>query len=393
MADTESVTTQDTETQPDTDPLSELSDERLYQLVEDTLQSNDVLQTETEMFEKFLKRVEPKDGGHSSLASTSTPVTATPSASMQDLRTVGGRRRSKSKSGTIERLLKLSAEQKCDIAQRELEELREDIDKFKEESEKVLDNHKAHIEEADTRLSEIRKSSYEFERDILKGGVNPRTGKVVGERATRYFEDRIRAKDTLIEKLRLKNSSLKVQKRKLQLQLKQKEEMGEVLHEVDFQQLKIENAQYLERIDERNQDLLRLKLMAGNTMQVLNSYKKKLNTLTAESERLKSEISSRQDMLTRIDAETNSVEEERSKAEKENKKYRTQLADYRVPDVLDYVQDKADLYELQKTVKSWERKVEIAEMALKTHKKTWYQMQMASQHISPWKQPLEAQYQ
>lgn len=53
----------------------------------------------------------------------------------------------------------------------------------------------------------------------------------------------------------------------------QKEEMGEVLHEVDFQQLKIENSQYLEKIDERNQDLLRLKLMSGNTLQVLNSYK------------------------------------------------------------------------------------------------------------------------
>ena len=49
--------------------------------------------------------------------------------------------------------------------------------------------------------------------------------------------------------------------------------MGEVLHEVDFNQLKIENSQYLEKIDERNQDLLRLKLMAGNTLQVLNTYK------------------------------------------------------------------------------------------------------------------------
>ena len=49
--------------------------------------------------------------------------------------------------------------------------------------------------------------------------------------------------------------------------------MGEVLHEVDFNQLKIENSQYLEKIDERNQDLLRLKLMATNVLQVLNTYK------------------------------------------------------------------------------------------------------------------------
>lgn len=51
--------------------------------------------------------------------------------------------------------------------------------------------------------------------------------------------------------------------------------MGEVLHEVDFNQLRIENQQYLEKIDERNQDLLRLKQMAGTTIQVLNSYKVK----------------------------------------------------------------------------------------------------------------------
>ena len=49
--------------------------------------------------------------------------------------------------------------------------------------------------------------------------------------------------------------------------------MGEVLHEVDFNQLKIENQQYLEKIDDRNKDLLRLKLMAGNVLQVLNTYK------------------------------------------------------------------------------------------------------------------------
>lgn len=53
----------------------------------------------------------------------------------------------------------------------------------------------------------------------------------------------------------------------------QKEELGEALHEVDFQQLKIENAQFLEKIDERNQDLLQLKLTVGNTLQILNFYK------------------------------------------------------------------------------------------------------------------------
>ena len=51
--------------------------------------------------------------------------------------------------------------------------------------------------------------------------------------------------------------------------------MGEVLHEVDFNQLQIENKQYQEKIEERNQELLKLKLKAGNTQQVLNLYKVK----------------------------------------------------------------------------------------------------------------------
>ena len=110
--------------------------------------------------------------------------------------------------------------------------------------------------------------------------------------------------------------------------------------------------------------------------------------MTLESQRLKSEIGSRDDLLQRIDTETVLVEEvhtyyaiycplwrhvfinhgvlsqERAKAEKINRKLRQQLADFRVPDVMDYVQEKADLYDIQKKVRSWERKVEIAEVWL-----------------------------
>ncbi|XP_077982836.1 cilia- and flagella-associated protein 263-like [Glandiceps talaboti] len=374
MADSESIDTTSVQDQQD-DPLADLSDEQLRQLVEDSTIGNRILENETTMFEKFLKRVEPN-------MMVSPSAAPTPSVSVQDTRMM--RKRSKSKAGGVDRHLKLTAEQKCDIAQREIEELREEIEKLKEDSEKVLDTYRAIMEEADMRLTEIKKASYEFDRDIVKGSVNPRSDKVVAEKVVRYFDDKLRQRDTLIEKLRLKNSTLKVQKKKLQLQLKQKEEMGEVLHEVDFQQLKIENSQYLEKIDERNQDLLRLKLMAGNTLQVLNTYKKKLYTLTMESDRLKTEISSRNELLSRIDTETEQVEVERAKAEKLNRKLRQQLDDYKVPEVVEYVREKADLYELNKTVRSWERKVEIAEMALHTHRKTWNQLKLASQQHNPW---------
>lgn len=40
--------------------------------------------------------------------------------------------------------------------------------------------------------AEVKKNVYEFDRDVTKGGRNPRTGKVCGEKVIRYFEDRMK---------------------------------------------------------------------------------------------------------------------------------------------------------------------------------------------------------
>lgn len=84
----------------------------------------------------------------------------------------------------------------------------------------------------------------------------------------RFLEDHIHAKEVLVEKLTLKNATYKAAVSKLEAQLAHKEEMGEVLHLVDFDQLKIENQQYMERIAAKNQELLQLKLSAGHAVQV-----------------------------------------------------------------------------------------------------------------------------
>ena len=50
------------------------------------------------------------------------------------------------------------------------------------------------MEECELTLSEAKKESYEFERDILKGAINQRTGKVIAEKVSRYFEDKIKSR-------------------------------------------------------------------------------------------------------------------------------------------------------------------------------------------------------
>ena len=54
--------------------------------------------------------------------------------------------------------------------------------------------------------------------------------------------------------------------------------------------------------------------------------------------------------------------QERTAAERINQKLRQTLEEYRVPEVMTYVQEKVELFEIQKNVKSWERKLEIAEV-------------------------------
>lgn len=168
----------------------------------------------------------------------------------------------------------------------------------------------------------------------------------------RYLDEKLKSKDSEIEKLRLRNITLKAHTQKVASQLKQKEEMGDVLHYIDFHQLQIENKQHLSRIDERNQELLKLKLSTGNTVQVLNNLKQELNELTVESDWVQNEILSRTTLGQKVEAETKRVEIEISKEKKIEAKLTDASEDgVNMPHTLDYVAQKAEMYELQGQMK------------------------------------------
>lgn len=55
--------------------------------------------------------------------------------------------------------------------------------------------------------------------------------------------------------------------------------------------------------------------------------------------------------------------QDRAKDEALNKKLRRRLSEFRVPPVMLYVKEKVLNGDLEKTIKTWERKVEIAEVS------------------------------
>merc|ERR1711988_1117356 len=94
---------------------------------------------------------------------------------------------------------------------------------------------------------------------------------------------------------------------RLESWLQSKEVLGEGLHLIDFEQLKIENQTLNEKIEERNEELLELRKKTTTTVQVLTHLKEKLQFVQAENQVRKHELSdfeveltSKRDMLTQV---------------------------------------------------------------------------------------------
>jgi hypothetical protein len=260
----------------------------------------------------------------------------------------------------------LTIDQKYDIAILVQEELTGDIEKNKKNFEKMIDTLRAVLEETEIRIIELKRDAYEFKRDVVVGAENTRTGKIMAERVTRYLEEKLKMKDSIIEKLRLKNATLKSQIHKVEKQLSQKEEIGDVLHYIDFHQLQIENKQYLAKIEERNEELLAVKLSTGKTLRVLNELKQRLNEKVNESDWLKSEISNKKTLLQKLKQESMKVKKEVHVEKRSTNKLRQQIDEAsEMPNVEDYIMQKRCMYELQSTLKNWQKKNEILEMAAK----------------------------
>merc|ERR1712072_1421979 len=121
------------------------------------------------------------------------------------------------------------------------------------------------------------------------------------------FETAEAAKDAEVERVRLSNINRRNFLRKLETTLRQKEKLADGLHLIDFEQLKIENQTLNEKIEERNEELLKLRKKTTTTVQVLTHLKEKLQFVQAENQVRKHELSdfeveltSKRDMLTQV---------------------------------------------------------------------------------------------
>nr|CDS28001.1 coiled coil domain containing protein 113 [Hymenolepis microstoma] len=226
------------------------------------------------------------------------------------------------------------------------------------------------------QLKHTQKIERDYVKLIEKQTARAQNGNITAEKLSLFLEEVLKTQDTLVERLRLNNSTLRSRRKKMLTELKQMEEIGEVLHEVDFEQLKIENSQFLEIIDTKNQELVRLKLTAGRITQALNS--RKLAQISQESSKTLMEIKSREEQISKTNLEIEQVEKEKRKIEVLIEQLKKLAKEYKVPTVMDYVTTVQEMRLLKRSEKLQNRKFSLAKTNLERSRRTWHQLRKST---------------
>jgi len=144
------------------------------------------------------------------------------------------------------------------------------------------------------KAREIAAAFADFKREIMTAAENSRTGRPIAPQLIAHFHDAERARDEELARMRLTFIARRNQKAKLESSLRQKEKLADGLHLIDFEQLKIENQTLNEKIEERNEELLKLRKKMSTSAHVLTHFKEKLQFVHAENLTLKADLAERE---------------------------------------------------------------------------------------------------
>lgn len=342
------------------------TEEEMKEEVDQIMDANEFMRRQIDLFAAFIWRHQQKDDSiQLSRAANKENNTDSANPAQQPPQQI-----SIDEYDQLERELAVDLRLKMGLTEKYL--IKNEIEDLVAKSEKDLDTLRAVLEECRLRMAETKKDAYDFRRDIVissqQPGVNDNrySNNNLAEKIKRFITDKLKTKHGVLKKYKSKNKSLQQQISKLQEQLKiSTSQSGDSFHLIDLEQLKIQNAQYNQIILERNKELLKLKMNTGQTVQQLNNFKQELAKQTKKTKVLENGNSERKALLIKLDEELSSVKKELNKQNKllVSNKQKIQNAD--IPHVNDYVKQKQNEHKIQSKLKSYERKLEIAQLGAK----------------------------
>jgi len=132
------------------------------------------------------------------------------------------------------------------------------------------------LDDRNFKAGEIYESFKAFKKEILTKAENSRTSKPMSKRLIKQFEAAELQREEDLERVRLRNISMRTQLKKMEKTLRAREQLAEGLYMIDFEQLKVENQTLYEKIEERSEELVKLKRKKTITVQMLTHVREKL---------------------------------------------------------------------------------------------------------------------
>lgn len=356
-------------------PLDDLPNEELARVVHELQAEYKHMTTENDMFERYLNFNDPQllEGMAMTIENAikmqgTEVVRRTTLADTYSVKSYTSATKIESSvTGTnsiIDKGPRINLTQKSDMVMKEMEELQKGLNKFYKDSHKKKCILKAELEEVGIELSETADDLNQFEQTVVIEGVDPLTQRIPAEKFIRYVQEWLKSSLAVIQKYRLRQSTLTAHLKKLKQTLKEKRELGESLHAVDFEKLQIENNHFLKEIDLRTLQLIDLKRMNGGANLILTNQKKFLMKQISEMQKIQRDIDETRNKIEDLERETEKAEEQLDRVKVHYENIRQMIEEYKVPEVMEYVRIKGKVYELQKNIKIWSRRSHLQDVAL-----------------------------
>ncbi|XP_008557297.1 coiled-coil domain-containing protein 113 [Microplitis demolitor] len=382
----------------------EMTDEELKSCLELSIRTNRILNLENDVFERYLARHDPQSvqamsqvleaaklissqmvqssprllsgestTGISLATKTSTPISPTSSSS---IRTFSGSRGFASilTTNPSPKGLRITLSHRIEMANKEIEEMKNQLAVCEKKISAKKSNFTAELEEIELRIRDIDEAKKELEIQVVKKGAD-KNGKISGDKFLRFMETWIKTVDRVIDKLRLKSLTIKSQIKKARLQLRQREELGETLHLIDFQALAIENEEYLKKIDEKNKQLGQLKKITGRYNIELSNCKDRLTEQQTTLKNTLREIDVKKNQIEKLKKDLELSQSHIQQMDQQIIKVTEALEGYKMPDVIDFIRVQMELEEMKKTYKRIERHKNIQKSTLRAFKRRQSRLQ------------------
>lgn len=198
----------------------------------------------------------------------------------------------------------------------------EKINRQSEDYDRLSHDLQTRLDDREFKATEIAESFAAFKREILGKSENTRTHQSLSNKVVKQFEKAQEKREEELERVRLRYISMRTQLQRAEKALRAREQLAEGLHMIDFEQLKVENQTLYEKIEERTEELNKLKRKKTHTVQVLTHVREKLRFVEQSVVKLKKDLSVVENKSMSKRASLTQIKKERDVIREDNKELR-----------------------------------------------------------------------